>query len=64
MLYEVITNADERIEKTIQETIDFFKAMGMPVTLRDADLGEEAIDEIMTQFIAHGKKNLGEHGIV
>jgi len=57
-------NADERIEKTIQETIDFFKAMGMPVTLRDADLGEEAIDEIMTQFIAHGKKNLGEHGKV
>jgi len=55
-------DVDERLERIIDKTIDFFKAMGMPVSLSDAGLKEDAIDAIITQLKAHGRQGLGEHG--
>ena len=55
-------DTDQRIEETISKTTDFFKAMGMPVSLRDAELNEDSIDEIISQLKKHGQTNLGEHG--
>lgn len=55
-------DADQRLEETINKTVDFFKAMGMPVSLKDADLDEGAIDDIINKLKEHGREGLGEHG--
>ncbi|PSU50862.1 NADH-dependent alcohol dehydrogenase [Photobacterium frigidiphilum] len=53
---------DEVIDQAIEKTEAFFKAMGMPVRLTDADLDAESIDNILAQLELHGMTSLGEHG--
>ncbi len=50
---------DERIDKTIQKTIDFFESLGVPTTLPDYNLSIETINKITERFNKRGNK-LGE----
>ncbi|MGF1887314.1 iron-containing alcohol dehydrogenase [Photobacterium profundum] len=53
---------DEVIDQAIENTEVFFKAMGMPVRLTDAELDAESIENILAQLELHGMTSLGEHG--
>ena len=53
---------DAIIETAIVYTENFFRELGLPVSLEDADLTESAIDPIIKQLEAHGMVKLGEHG--
>ncbi len=53
---------DEVIDQAIEKTEAFFKAMGMPVRLTDAELDAESIENILAQLELHGMTSLGEHG--
>ena len=52
---------DERIDKTIQKTIDFFESMGIPTTLPEYDIPIATIEKITYLFNRRGYK-LGEKG--
>jgi NADP-dependent alcohol dehydrogenase len=52
---------DEVIDQAIEKTEAFFKAMGMPVRLTDAELDAESIENILAQLELHGMTSLGEH---
>ena len=52
---------DEVIEAAIVRTEDFFRDLGLPVSLADADLDDSAIDPIIEQLEAHKMVKLGEH---
>ena len=51
----------ERIDGTIQKTIDFFESLGIPTKLSDYGLATETIDKICDRFSKKGFK-LGEKG--
>ena len=51
---------DERIEATIQATIAFFESLDIRTTLRDYEVGEDTVKEIVRRFEERGVKNLGE----
>ena len=51
---------DERIDKTIQKTIDFFESVGLPTTLPDYGVSADTIDTICTRFKKRGYK-IGEN---
>ncbi|WP_299329777.1 iron-containing alcohol dehydrogenase [uncultured Psychrobacter sp.] len=53
---------DEVIEAAIVRTEDFFRDLGLPVSLADAELDDSAIDPIIEQLEAHKMVKLGEHG--
>ena len=53
---------DRRIDATIERTVAFFKAMEVPSTLGEADLGEAAIDTVVASLAAHDREGMGEHG--
>lgn len=53
---------DAIIETAIAHTENFFRDLGLPVSLEDADLNESAIDPIINQLEAHKMVKLGEHG--
>ena len=53
---------DAIIETAISHTENFFRDLGLPVSLADADLDESAIDPIIKQLEAHKMVKLGEHG--
>ncbi|MGF1759631.1 iron-containing alcohol dehydrogenase [Photobacterium sagamiensis] len=53
---------DEVIDQAIAKTEAFFKAMGMPVRLSDADLDAASIETVLEQLELHGMTLLGEHG--
>ncbi|MBH0095708.1 iron-containing alcohol dehydrogenase [Psychrobacter sp. NZS113] len=53
---------DAIIETAIVYTENFFRDLGLPVSLEDADLTEAAIDPIIKQLEVHGMVKLGEHG--
>lgn len=53
---------DEVIEAAIARTEDFFRDLGLPVSLADAKLDASAIEPIIKQLEAHGMVKLGEHG--
>ena len=53
---------DSIIETAIVKTENFFRSLGLPVSLADAELGESAIDPIIKQLEAHNMVKLGEHG--
>jgi NADP-dependent alcohol dehydrogenase len=55
-------STDERIDATIEATVAFFKQMEMPVSLSDAEIAEDEIDNIIANLEAHGRTALGEHG--
>ena len=50
---------DERIDQTIQKTIDFFESVGLPTRLPDYDVPTETIDTICARFEKRGYK-IGE----
>lgn len=52
---------DAIIEEAIVHTERFFKDLGLPVKLADANLDESAIEPIVQQLQAHGMTKLGEH---
>ncbi|BEV70528.1 iron-containing alcohol dehydrogenase [Paludibacterium sp. THUN1379] len=54
----------QRIEQAIALTRDFFERMGLPTRLSDYGLGEEAIEQVVSQLQAHGMTRLGEGGHV
>ena len=55
-------NDDETIEAAIVHTEQFFRNLGLPVSLADADLESSAIEPIIKQLEAHRMVKLGEHG--
>lgn len=52
-------SAEERIDKTIQRTIEFFESVGIPTRLPDYGVPTETIDTICTRFKNRGYK-IGE----
>lgn len=52
---------DAIIEKAISYTENFFRELGLPVSLEDVDLDKSAIDPIIKQLEAHKMVKLGEH---
>ena len=52
---------DERIDTTIARTRAFFEALGIPTRLSAYQLGQEAVEAVLTQLEAHGMTSLGEH---
>ena len=43
-------NAEERIDQTIQKTIDFFESVGLPTRLPDYGVSTDTIDKICDRF--------------
>lgn len=54
-------SADERIDRTIQKTIEFFESVGIPTRLPDYRVPTATIDNICTRFKKRGYK-IGEKG--
>jgi len=59
---------DERIDETIQKTIEFFESVGIPTKLPDYSVTSETIDTICTRFKKRGykvgeKANIGPNEI-
>lgn len=52
-------SADERIDKTIQKTIEFFESVGIPTKLPDYQVATDTIDKICDRFQKRGF-NVGE----
>ena len=52
---------DAVIEAAIVRTENFFRDLGLPVSLEDAELDASAIDPIIKQLEAHNMVQLGEH---
>lgn len=55
---------DDRIERAIELTEDFFEKMQVPTRLSHVDLGEGDIDLLLEKLTGHGMLKLGEHGEV
>src|SRR5699024_8380084 len=53
---------DTIIETAIVHTENFFRELGLPVSLEDAELDKSEIDPIIKQLEAHKMVKLGEHG--
>ncbi|WP_242928343.1 iron-containing alcohol dehydrogenase [Pontibacter vulgaris] len=51
---------EERIEATIQATVNFFESLDIRTRLKDYDVDKETIREIVQRFEQRGVKNLGE----
>lgn len=51
---------DERIDKAIQKTVEFFESVGIPTRLPDYNVPAETIDKIEQRFIARDV-SFGEH---
>ena len=54
---------DERIDKAIACTEDYFKSVGMKIRLSEHGIGEDVVQTIVTRFRERGW-NVGENGIV
>ena len=52
---------DERIAAAIARTRAFFEGLGIPTHLSAYQLGQEAVEAVLTQLEAHGMTSLGEH---
>ena len=52
---------DEKIEASISKTQDFFESLGVKTHLKDYNIGESNLDELVSQLKAHGMVALGEH---
>ena len=51
---------DERIDKAIQKTVEFFESVGIPTRLPDYNVPAETIDKIEQRFLQRNV-SLGEH---
>ena len=54
--------ADERIDATIQKTVEFFESVGIKTKLADYGVGSEIIAKIVDRFEKRGIKAIGERG--
>ncbi len=52
---------DERIEATVQATVNFFESLDIRTRLKDYDVDKQTIQEIVDRLEKRGVKNLGEH---
>jgi NADP-dependent alcohol dehydrogenase len=55
---------EERIDKTIRKTEEFFLSLGVPVTLTAYGVGAETIELIATRFEERGWKAFGDRQLV
>ena len=55
---------EEKADKAIAKTREFFESLGVSTHLKDYGLGEEAVDKIVKQLEDHGMTQLGENGDV
>lgn len=55
---------EEKADKAITKTREFFESLGVSTRLKDYGLGEEVVDKIVKQLEAHGMTQLGEKGDV
>ena len=55
---------EEKADKAIAKTREFFESLGVSTRLKDYGLGEEAVDKIVKQLENHGMTQLGEKGDV
>ena len=55
---------EEKANKAIAKTREFFESLGVSTHLKDYGLGEEAVDKIVNQLEAHSMTQLGEKGDV
>ncbi len=53
-------SVDERIDRTIGETVSFFKLMNSPTSLADENLGSEAIDVVVKSLEKHKRFKMSE----
>jgi NADP-dependent alcohol dehydrogenase len=53
---------DERIDATIQKTVEFFESVGIKTKLSDYGLGAAIIPKIVDRFINRGMVAIGERG--
>jgi NADP-dependent alcohol dehydrogenase len=51
---------EERIEATVQATADFFESLDIRTKLKDYDVEQSTIQDIVRRFEERGVKNLGE----
>ena len=54
--------ADERVDATIQKTVEFFESVGIKTKLADYGVGSEIIPKIVNRFIDRGITAIGERG--
>jgi NADP-dependent alcohol dehydrogenase len=55
---------DERIEKAIKKTEDFFNSMGIPTRLSDYNLNDGDVEKVVENLIRNKQTELGEHKTV
>ena len=55
---------EEKADKAIAKTREFFESLGVSTHLKDYGLGEEAVDKVVKQLEDHGMTRLGEKGDV
>ena len=55
---------EEKADKAIAKTREFFESLGVFTHLKDYGLGEEAVDKVVKQLEDHGMTRLGEKGDV
>lgn len=53
---------DERIDATIQKTVEFFESVGIKTRLSDYGVGRDTIPVITARFTKRGIKAIGERG--
>ncbi len=53
---------DERIDATIQKTVEFFESVGIKTKLADYGVGSEIINKVVDRFVKRGIKAIGERG--
>lgn len=53
---------EEKADKAIAKTREFFESLGVSTHLKDYGLGADAVDKIVKQLEAHGMTQLGEKG--
>ena len=53
---------EEKADKAIAKTREFFESLGVSTHLKDYGLGAEAVDKIVKQLEDHGMTQLGEKG--
>ncbi len=53
---------DERIDATIQKTVDFFESVGIPTKLSSYGVGSDFIQVVCDRFTQRGIKGFGERG--
>jgi len=55
---------DEKINKAIQKTVDFFESLEIPTKLSNYNLGNDVIDRIVERFEKRGWKAIGDRQLV